>query len=307
MAEKNKKIIQPFIKHDENASQDGKILRLYLDFRKLAKTMSREELESFVSHGAYAIFWRILEFMHGNKLFVEDVEVMSDNLRVDSKFISQILNDYELFRISDGEYISDRLLRDLERQEEKSKSASESARTGWLLSAFNKSYVEFFGEEPILQPEEIESLKKYSEKVPDLKGKLRDILYTLKNLKFDTDVNFKPCANWLLKDNNLARLVNGEFGKLKHKETEKELRERQKQLAIQQAEEDKPSELELEIEKISSRSEALVFIKNYYADKQLVVQGGRAFILPTLRTLVNKFAIADAELVEICKPEERIA
>ena len=303
MAEKSKKIIQPYIKHDENASQDGKILRLYLDFRKYAKTMTREELESFACHGAYAIFWRILEFLHSNKLLVEDVEVMSDNLRVDSKYINQILNNYDLFRVSDGEYISDRLLRDLERQEEKSKKASESANIRYILSAFNKSYVEFFGEEPILQTEEIENLKKYNEKIPDLKAKLRDIIYTLKNLKFDTDVNFKPCANWLLKDNNLARLVNGEFGALKHKKTEKELKQEQQKLALEEAERNKPSELELQIESVSGKCEALDLIAKYYEDKQIVKMNGRACLVPSLKDLMKKFDITDKEVFERCANE----
>lgn len=304
MRKTDKKIIQPYIKHDVNASQDGKILRLYLDFRKLAKSMNREELESFVALGAYGIFWRILEFMHGDKLLIDDVEIISDNLRICTKFVNQILNNYDLFHVSDGEYISDRLLRDLERQEEKSKVASESAKIGWLLSAFNKAYHEFFGEEPILQSSEIEALKKYSEKIPDLKTKLRDILYTLKNIKFDTDVNFKPCANWLLKDNNLARLVNGEFGKLKHKETQKEIKERQKQFEIQQAEENKPSEIELEIESISSKSEALEFIKKYYSNRTFLVNRGKALIVPTLRKLAEKFEIPEKEIIENCQKKE---
>lgn len=123
----DKKLIQPFIKHDDNASQDGKILKMYFSFRKLAKTMEREELESFVAHGAYAIFWRILEFMRNNKLPVDNVEIISDNLRIKTEYVEQILNDFDLFHIQNGEYVSDRLLRDLQLQEEKSKSARESA------------------------------------------------------------------------------------------------------------------------------------------------------------------------------------
>lgn len=300
----DKKLIQPFIKHDDNASQDGKILKMYFSFRKLAKTMEREELESFVAHGAYAIFWRILEFMRNNKLPVDNVEIISDNLRIKTEYVEQILNDFDLFHIQNGEYVSDRLLRDLQLQEEKSKSARESAKTGWLLSAFNKAYIEFFGQEPVLSSAEIESLKKYSEKVPNLKDNLRDILYTLKNLKFETDINFKPCANWLLKDNNLGKLLNGEFGKLKHKKTEKEIAEEEKAYLRQQEEQNKPSELELKIETISGKGEALDLITSYPEPKDL---RGRLLINPVLRRLMDKFDITDNEIKEeYAKKNEKI-
>ena len=300
----DKKLIQPFIKHDDNASQDGKILKMYFSFRKLAKTMEREELESFVAHGAYAIFWRILEFMRNNKLPVDNVEIISDNLRIKTEYVEQILNDFELFHIQNGEYVSDRLLRDLQLQEEKSESARESAKIKWLLSAFNKAYIEFFGQEPVLSSAEIESLKKYSEKVPNLKDNLRDILYTLKTLKFETDINFKPCANWLLKDNNLGKLLNGEFGKLKHKKTEKEIAEEEKAYLRQQEEQNKPSELELKIETISGKGEALDLITSYPEPRDL---RGRLLINPVLRRLMDKFDITDNEIKEeYAKKNEKI-
>ena len=90
---KEDKIIKPFFSHDESASQDGKILKLYRDFRKLSKDMTQEELESFVANGAYGIFWRIVEFMHGNNLPVDDIDILADDFRVNVKFIEKILND----------------------------------------------------------------------------------------------------------------------------------------------------------------------------------------------------------------------
>lgn len=296
MAKENK-IIQPYLKHDINASQDGKILRLYLDFRKTAKTMTREELESFACHGAYALFWHIIEYLFSNNLYIDDVEMLADNLRVESKFLNKILNDYGLFHLKDNEYISDRLLRDLERQKEKSKKASESANIRYLLSEFNSAYVEFFGEEAVLETEEIEKLKRYSNKIPDLKSKLRDIIFTLKNLKFDTDINFVPCANWLLKDNHLVRLVNGEFGKLQHKPTAKEIKEEADRLKAERQKQNTPSETELQAEQISSRIEAVDFILEKHIGKKIVCRNGKAFVEPLYRQLMNRFDISDAEIM----------
>lgn len=293
-------IISPYIKHDENASQDGKILRLLLNFRKLSKEMSREELESFVSLGAYGIFWRILEYMHADRFMTDDVEMFADNLRIDPKFISIILNDFELFRLDNGEYISDRLKRDLENQETKKKSAAEAINIRWLMSAFKKHYVEFFSDEPVLEEKEIEALRKYDRIIPDLKNKLRDIIYTLKELKFDNDINFKPCANWLLAENNLARLVNGEFGKLKHKPTKEEIREAQKKK--EKEEEILPSELDLRINEITNREEAISLIEeNYAGKKSVVIKNGRVFIRPEFRKLMKNFEIEDSEVIKIIK------
>jgi hypothetical protein len=39
------------------------------------------------------------------------------------------------------------------------------------------------------------------------------VLVSLKNLDFGDGIKFKPSVNWLLKDNNFERLLNGEFDK----------------------------------------------------------------------------------------------
>ena len=289
MAIKEDKIIRPFFSHDYTPLEDKNLLKLFI-------TMGAE---------GYGIYWLIVEFMHQNTFIVGEEELLAFKFRVDVEKIKSVMNNFQLFRIEEREtdsvYISDRILRNLNYVEQKNEDKKQAANVRWLLSAFNKANIEFFEEEPILQPSEIECLKKYNEKIPDLKNKLRDIIYTLKGLKFDTDVNFKPCANWLLKDNNLARLLNGEFGKLKHKKTEKELKEEQRKLQLEEQKRNEPSELELQIERILNKNEALDFIANFYADRKVVINGGRALILPTLRRLTEKFDIAEREVIERCQ------
>lgn len=274
---KENEIIQPFFSHDYNPRGDKKIIKL------------------FMSMGAegYGLYWLIVEYMHQNHFMVSDESIVAYDLRVDIEKIHRIMTEFELFRIEGEEYISDRILRNLNYVEQKNEDKKNAANTRWLLSAFNKYYEEFWGEKPILSNDEISSLKKFNEQIPDLKEKLRDILYTLKNLKFETDINFKPSANWLLKNNNLGRLLNGEFGKLKHKKTEKEIKEEEKAYAKQREEENKPSELELKIETISGKGEALDFIGSYPEPKDL---RGRLLINPALRKLMEKFDITDNEV-----------
>lgn len=285
------KLTNPWFEHDENASSDGKFLKMFRDFRKLAKTMEQSELESFVALGAYAIFWRLAEFMHGNNLAVGDEDIIADELRINTKFVEKILNEYGLFYQENGLYISNRILRNLERRQEKSKKNSGAANIRWLLYAFNEAYKEFFNEVPVLSNEEIDNLKKYSKKIPDLKDKLRDIIYTLSTLKFNTDIKFKPCANWLLDKNNLARLVNGEFGRLKHKPTEKELKEKELQKQQEAFQENKPTELELKAQSIDSKAEAL-----YLLAQNTRLVNNKVVVLYTLKFLQQKFGITDKEI-----------
>ncbi len=297
------KLTNPWFEHDENASNDGKILKMTRDFRKLVKTLDRQDLESLAVLGSKAIFWRIAEFMHGEMLAIDEADVIADDLRVDQKFVDMVLNDFDLFRQEDGYYISDRVLANLERRKEKSKKNSEAVNVRWLLYEFNTAYKEFFKEEPVLTSQEIENLKKYAKKIPNLKEKLRDIIYTLSTLKFEkADIKFVPCANWLLKDNNLARLVNGEFGNLKHKPTPAELKEKQRKEAEAEAKRNEPSELELQCEHCTGKIEALSIIKNYYIDKTIpTMHGGKLLLLPTLTKLKEKFDITNQEVLEVCQ------
>lgn len=295
---KTSEITKPYFSHDESASQDGKILKMFRDFRKLSKEMTQEELESFVAVGAYGIFWRIVEFMHGNNLLVDDVDVIADDLRIDTKFIEMILNNYELFRIEGDCYISDRILKNLNKQQSKSEKSKTAVETRWLLSDFDKNFEDIFGKKPVLSSDEIEALKKYSQQISDLREKLPDLLYTLKGLKFETDTKFVPSANWLLKGNNLLRLYNGEFGNLKHKLTEKEIAEQKKLQEEKEAELNKPSELEMQAERISSKADALDFIVGQYRGKSIPMNSGKIFLIPTLKDLAKKFDITNAEIIE---------
>lgn len=294
------KLTNPWFEHDENASNDGKILKMFRDFRKLVKTLDQRDLEDLAVLGSYAIFWRIAEFMHGDLLAIDEADVIADDLRIDARFVEMILKDYELFREENGYYISDRVLKNLERRKEKSKKNSDAVNVRWLLYEFNLAYKEFFNEEPVLSSKEIENLKNYAKKIPDLKEKLRDIIYTLSTIKFETGTKFVPCANWLLKENNLARIVNHEFGKLKHKPTEKELKEKQRKEAEAEIERNKPSEIEERCFSCSGKAEAIGIIEEYYKDKaRPIICRNKVMVLPTFRSLMEKFDITDKEIGEL--------
>lgn len=293
MASKESNIENPWFHHDENASGDIKIIKMSRHFRKLSKELTRESLESLAALAAYGIYWRIVEFMHNNDLSIGEEEDIADELRIDSEIVTLILNNFDLFRTEDEKYISDRIMRNLGKQADKSIKNKDAANVRWLLHSFNKAYQEFFSEIPVLSPEEIDTLKKYNNKIENFKEKLRDIIYTLTFIKFDDDINFKPCANWLLKGNNLARLLNGEFGKLKHKPTPSEekaaAKEKEKQQQDEQLEkEQQEKERQAQIDSIYNKSDAIRFIiKNTKSID---------FMDPALKSLITKFDISKAEL-----------
>ena len=295
-------ITKPYFSHDESASQDGKILNMFRDFRRQAKDMSQEELESFVALGAYGIFWRIVEFMHGNNLLVKDIDALADDLRIDTRFVEQILNNYNLFHIEDDYYVSDRILKNLNKQQSKSEKNKKSAETRWLLSDFDKTYADIFGSKPVLSSDEIESLKKYSLQISDLREKLPDLIYTLKKLKFDTDTNFVPTANWLLKGNNLLRLYNGEFGRLRHKKTETETKQEEAHAKQEQIErEEKNTDFQNKINSIINKSDAIALV----AENTLFATD-KTVIYPNVKPLCQKFDITIQDLKEYNNAKEKI-
>lgn len=260
MAEK--KIIQPFLKHDENTQMDENIA----------------ELIHVMGYEGYGLYWSIAEFMHKNKSVRVGKEYLVSG---DTEKITKILNDFDLFRIEDECYISDRILRDLKITEEKSAKASESVETRWLLSTLNKAYKDVFGFEVELSSDEIQILKKYNKKIPDFRAKLPDIIYTLKFVKFDNDSSFNAGINWLLEKNNMRKLLNGEWGKLRKKpdgrkkETPKE-----------------PVEVEtFNIDDYKTKEQAIEYIVSHN-------NGSSRFMTPMQNELIAKFVINSHDIYE---------
>lgn len=208
-------ITEPYFSHDIATRQDEKILKMLFAFRKRAKELTREELESFVALGSYGLFWSIVEYMHRNPLAVSDSDVIADDLRISEKFVKMVLDEFELFRVENEQYVSDRILKNINKQEEKSSANSKAAKARWVLSKLKSDYMAIYGVAPVLSDKEVGIFLKYSEQIENFKDNLADYLYTVKELKFENNPKFNPSINWLLTENHLPKLVNGEYGKLK--------------------------------------------------------------------------------------------
>lgn len=115
-----------YFSHDSNARQDEKIIALRMR----------------LGWEGYGIYWAIVEKLREASEYKlsTDYNVISFDLRIDSKVIKAIVEDFELFVFSeDGKlFWSDRMMRNMEQKEEKSKKARDSANKRWLKSdSFN--------------------------------------------------------------------------------------------------------------------------------------------------------------------------
>lgn len=280
----NDKTTMYFFSHDVFPRSDKKILKLFTN-------MGAE---------GYGLFWLIIEFMHLNDFSIEDENILAYDFRVDVEKIHRIMTEFDLFRIEEGYYVSDRVQRNIAHKEDSSEQGRNAANIRWLLSTFDKEYENIFGKKPVLDQDEIKVLKSYSQKIPNFKDMIPDILFTLKNLKFDNDINFKPCADWLLTKNNLGKLVNGEFGPLKHKKTPAELKAEAAAKKRAEQELNSPGELELKINSIINKTDAISLISEHrkrYKTKTIV---------PPLKALMKKFDITQKEIDEYEVRNEKI-
>lgn len=268
-------ITAPYFSHDMYPQKDKSIVMLM------------EEL----GYEGYGLYWRIVEFMHQNELKVGEERLIAGKAYVEK--VKSILNDFDLFRIEDEQYISDRILRNLAEQKEKMETKSKAAKTRWGLSNLKKIYIEIFGKAPVLSDDEIETYLKLSDKIEDFKTKLPDILFTVKNLKFENNPNLNPSINWLLANKNLPKLLNGEFGPLFSWEKHKKKLEQNKKSAEQNEQAENQQEQEsqkrlTQIDSIENKIDAIEFIVNQNYNLN--------FINPAHKSLMQKFDITKKEL-----------
>lgn len=120
MAKKN--FQNPYFQHDRYARQDPKIKSMLVHFRKISEEKAK---------AAVCIFWWIVEDMHADDFKIDDLEVYADDYRCDPDFLRSILEDFDLFRKEGDCYVSDRVLRNLKEQHDKSEKAKNKANKRW--------------------------------------------------------------------------------------------------------------------------------------------------------------------------------
>lgn len=273
-------ITAPYFSHDMYPQKDKSIVMLMDEY----------------GYEGYGLYWRIVEFMHQNELKVGEERLIAGKDYVEK--VKSILNDFDLFRIEDDQYISDRILRNLAEQKEKMESKSKAAKARWGLSNLKKTYIEIFGKAPVLSDEEIEKYFKLTDKIEDFKTKLPDVLFTVKKLKFENNPDLDPSINWLLDKTNLHKLLNGQFGPLLSWEKHKKELEQKKKSAEQNEQAENQQEQEnqkrlAQIDSIENKIDAIEFIVNQNSNLN--------FINPAHKSLMQKFDITKKELENYSK------
>lgn len=113
---------ETYFQHDRYARQDPKIKSMLVHFRKESELKAQASI---------CIYWWIVEDMHTDDYPINKLEVFADDYRCEVKFLKSILEDFELFHIENDCYVSNRVLRNLKEQEEKSEKARKSAQKRW--------------------------------------------------------------------------------------------------------------------------------------------------------------------------------
>ena len=79
-----------------------------------------------------------------------------------------------------------------------------------IRTLFIQEYQKVFNSTPRLAAFECQRLIELAKANEDIKELIPIALKRLKKIKWD-QISYKPCANWLLKENNFERVINGEF------------------------------------------------------------------------------------------------
>jgi len=106
-----------YFSHDSNSRHDPKIIKLRMK----------------LGWQGYGIFWALIELLRDQKEYCMrlDYESIAYALQTDSEIVKSIINDFDLFELSDEFFYSKSLLERMKIKDERSEKARESANKRW--------------------------------------------------------------------------------------------------------------------------------------------------------------------------------
>lgn len=121
-----------YFPHDIEASSDEKFTVMNYFFRRIKENNLDAFIDkSLLPYAAYGLFWKTVEHLHKHTIQVDKLCFLADEWRIDEEFFKLILEKFDLFEKADGEYISKRVLKNLEEQKKRSQSARERVNKRW--------------------------------------------------------------------------------------------------------------------------------------------------------------------------------
>ena len=121
-----------YFPHDIEASSDEKFTVLNFFFRRIKENnLERFIDKTLLPYAAYGLFWKTIEHLHKHTIQVDKLCYLADEWRIDEEFFKLVLEKFNLFEIQDNEYISKRVLKNIEEQKKRKKRYQEMANNRW--------------------------------------------------------------------------------------------------------------------------------------------------------------------------------
>lgn len=136
----------------------------------------------------YGIFWALAEILHNNdnKLDLEELEIISSDLKVDFDVIKSIIFDFKIFSCEKNIIKSKRVAKNLKQQKEKSLKAKKSIMQRWKQKAEDTNVLQTYNERNTIKEKKIKE------------SKVNNLLHKLLKDGFEIQEEFIPLIErWL--------------------------------------------------------------------------------------------------------------
>ena len=108
----------PYFSHDANSTSDQKIIKLL----------------SVWKWKGYGLYWAIIELLRLNSNYEleKNYKILAKSLKSSEKVVKSVIEDFNLFRISDTHFWSESLKRRMKNMKDKSELGRKAAKVRWL-------------------------------------------------------------------------------------------------------------------------------------------------------------------------------
>lgn len=121
-----------YFPHDIEASTDEKFTEMNYYFRRVKENNLENLINKYLLPlAAYGLYWKTIEHLHKHTIQVDKLHYLADEWRIDEEFFQIVLEKFNLFEIQENEYISKRVLKNLEEQKKRSQAAKDRANQRW--------------------------------------------------------------------------------------------------------------------------------------------------------------------------------
>lgn len=206
-----KQKVNRYFPHDIDSNEDEKIMDMIFYF----KTKVNDFKTPMLQYTALGLYWTIIQYLHIKEIPTDKLEIFADKWQVDKDFLKTVLEKFNLFKIKNGNYISERVLKNIQEIEEKSSRGKKAVSARWkqtqkdleikkeknaeaqkILSdsenfELNNRFIQLFEEYRILEEtEKLEALKLYKKEIE--KGKntntaIKNMIKAIKEQKEDKE------------------------------------------------------------------------------------------------------------------------